>query len=188
MPVLTIKGHFWWFLISNIFCDPLFRLSTFDFCYTLKHLSFAASFFNKNTVVVWCQISKVKYWLVYVLWLSGKAQSLHSIFWFRLVRADIFRSVWCITPYTFSTNLLLIEFHPLCALESPFFLAHWSLPPCIYSIAQLNLFCNRQFVRNIQFIFVYYIEIWLFVALGIYNAPKICYNEFMVVQMQGYYF
>lgn len=33
VPVLTIKGHFWWFLISNIFCDPLFLLSalTSDF-------------------------------------------------------------------------------------------------------------------------------------------------------------
>ena len=53
----AIGGHFWWFLVSNIFCDPLFLLSIClpYFFHRFKHKSI--HFSMENTVGLGCYFS-----------------------------------------------------------------------------------------------------------------------------------
>ena len=80
----------------------------------------------------------------------------------------LLQKIFCFCSYCFT-----FYFH---GRENFFFklvlLAHWSVPPCIYSIAYSKPFFNRQTVRNIQFVFVYCVEIWSFLNFPSLQVKK----------------
>ena len=105
--VPTTKGHFWSFLISNIFCDPLFHRAAFSVPSHVQTKTPILYFFNKNTVVDAVTPERRNIQLCFFdLYRILKKTLLASRLWFSSY-APIFKPVWCTTPYTFSTDLFL---------------------------------------------------------------------------------
>jgi hypothetical protein len=155
-----LKGHFSWFLVSNIFCYPLFphhpmyrcRWCLLPFWYVIRLLKHVLhTFFNKNPLVgfvlgltkaLLCSDLLTKMITVgensYRL---GRAVSPIESFLFRYARTHIYSD-----PVPFCLIFASEVCFTCCALV---------FPPCIYSIAYSQGFCNRQISRNTQKVFVY---------------------------------
>jgi hypothetical protein len=144
-----LKGHFSWFLVSNIFCNPLFRKSTHHPFFSYPKTHFFHSLRRITFVFVCSSVCGRIFWTFIIR--DGKNGFSTSVFFsntfiYVMRNTAVFfctRIVQIPVPRTVSLSVL--QFRMITRMRKSRFRISSDRPPFLWWLHYTTFFCQRQY-------------------------------------------